>query len=406
MTPSFECSRVAILVNIRVDTRERFNHFCASLNSCSHISAEWHINVRGDLRDEVNAFFNSVLGERAHFYDFLDESVGWMANAQCMLQYISCPYILLWNEDHMNLAPAQVFTELLADMEKFKVDYLPYSWWQEGRLRSIVDLVPPSQVQKGQACDVVHFDKSLWRMVVAKGYPYYLVSLIGIFRREFLERLLVLDQRKWPYSYSEWIYRTMTVLNRLGVPFHQRKMFARINRLLQYRLRRFPAYVPFDIEKAPYREDVLPLTIAFPRRELFACIDDDLDLPGSQLIKRGLYPPSDMLPASVDTTSSFSEKSKIIHEDLDYRIFCHKLLVGDRVENCYQDDSVRTPYIRFFTYGILQGSVMLAYPQSGRVTMHQAGAWISVPANLLHYLTAETASIILEVTSSRFEKDL
>lgn len=405
MTHFNERPDLAVMGNIRVDSQERFEHLRASVNSCSTLPADWYVNVRGELREEVNVFLKTVLQERVHLFDLLDESAGWMATAQKMLRQIPATYILLWNEDHVNVAPVELFSELLADMQKTRADYLPYSWWQAGRSRSIVDLVPPSRVEKHQVCDVIALDKSLWHLAVAKGYPYYLVSLIGIFHRDFLESLLVLDQKKWPYVYTEWVYRLMTVLNRLGVPLHQRRTFAFINRMLGYHLRRFPAYVPFDLEKGPDRDDVLPFKIAMPRQELFCCIDDDLDLPGSQLIKRGLYPPLESLPRSIDTRKvSWEGQVECIHEDSEYRVRCYELKPGSKLANVHKEESVRTSHLSFFTYGVLQGSLSLMYNQGGSAKTCEAGVWISVPANIPHHITTKEASVIVEVSPGHFKK--
>ena len=406
MTHSIEYAGLAVVGNIRVDSQERFERLRASVNSCFEIPIDWYINVRGDLREEVMAFLSSLFGERIHIFELVDESPGWMATTQKMLVSVPASYIFLWNEDHANLAPIKIYGELLADMRESKADYLPYSWWQGGRLRSIMNFLPPSRIIEHKACDVVRLDKVLWRAALAKGYPYYLVSLIGIFRREFLERLLVLDQKKWPYSYTEWVYRLMTVLNRLGISFHQRRTFAWINRILKYRLRRFPAYVPFDIEKGPDREDVLPLTVAMPRQELFCCIDDDLDLPSSQLIKRGLYPPMESMPPNIDTRGiSLKDQVGCIHEDLDYRVRYHELEPGDELAGFFIEESVRTPRLSFFTYGVLRGSISLVYEQSGSTRKCEVGTWVSVPANVRHRFVTKEASTVLEVSSGRFKKD-
>lgn len=393
---------LAILGNIRVDTQERFAHLRASVLSCVDIEAVWHINARGSLREEVRAFFLATLGARVTLYDLTDESHGWLATAEQMLKTMPQPYILVWNEDHMNVAPGKIFSELVNDMVTTNADYLPYSWWQAGRLRSLVDRVASSQVQSGNVSDTVALDVSTWRTARTKGYPYYIISLTGIFRRELFQSLLVLDQKKWSYSTTEWVYRLMTVLNRLGIAFHQRRAFAHLNRLLGYRLRRFPAYYPFDLEKGPDREDILPLRVAMPRQELFGCIDDDLDLPGSQLIKRGLYPIMDGPPTGTDLLN-LGEEDALLHAEKDCRVRAHTLTAGGYITNAYYDDTVRTSKVKNIGYFVVKGRVQLEGIDQAFTGVYEAGQWLSLPANIRHKLTAESTSIILEVTPNHLE---
>ncbi len=391
---------LAILGNIRVDTQERFAHLRASVLSCADIEAVWHINARGSLREEVRVFFLATLGTRVTLYDLMDESRGWLATAEQMLKTMSQPYILVWNEDHLNVAPGNLFGELVNDMVTANADYLPYSWWQAGRLRSLVDLVSSSRVQSGNVSDTIALDVPTWRTACAKGYPYYIISLTGIFRRELFQSLLTLDQKKWSYAATEWVYRLMTVLNRFGIVFHQRKAFAALNRLLGYRLRRFPAYFPFDLEKGPDREDVLPLRITMPRQELFGCIDDDLDLPGSQLIKRGLYPIIEGLPSGTDI-SKLGREDTVLHTEEDYRVRSHTLEIGNHIINAYYEDGVRTGTIKHVGYFVVKGRIQLEGVDQAFAGTYATGQWISLPANIRHKLTAESTSIILEVTSNR-----
>ena len=83
------------------------------------------------------------------------------------------------------------------------------------------------------------------------GNDFYSVSAVGIFKRDFF--LSVLTSKR---------------------PF----------------LKRFSKNLPFDFEKKSF-DFVSPLIItAFPKKELFASIDDDHGTPGYSLIARGVYP--------------------------------------------------------------------------------------------------------------------
>jgi 6-phospho-3-hexuloisomerase len=48
------------------------------------------------------------------------------------------------------------------------------------------------------------------------------------------------------------------------------------------------------MEKGPERYDVLPAKVAYSKKELFACIDDNVNEVGYSLIERGLYKTNDL----------------------------------------------------------------------------------------------------------------
>lgn len=285
---------LTIFANMRINDMDGLQHLKDSFYSFNTISDNWLINVRGTLRVEAIDFLEKELIDKAVFFELLDDSRGWIENAIEMLTHAKYDYLLVWNEDHINIAPQKELLDIVKEMEERKADYLLYSWWLFGKARKEFDMLP---LEKGNHIDTLYLTKKRWREVLANGYPYYILSLCGIYRKDFLKQMLLKDRIKMSMFFTKNLYRGMTLLNHLGLHFSQRKYFHLINKLFFYKLRRFSKETPFDLEKDPDSTDMLPFTVALAKQELFACIDDDLDTQGYQLIKRGKYPLSFSLQA-------------------------------------------------------------------------------------------------------------
>jgi len=140
-----------------------------------------------------------------------------------------------------------------------------------------------------------------------------LLSLVGIYKKSFLISMMKRDRRKLPRSIIRYFFMIMEGLSRMNVHIDKDKWFWTLNKATGYRLRRFTKEAPFDLEKGPERTDMLPLTIALPREELFACIDDNLGTPGYSLIERNLYQkPRESVHAVQHITKILDELSTVL----------------------------------------------------------------------------------------------
>jgi hypothetical protein len=289
---------LTIFANMRVNSEERFEHLKDSFDSFSGASDDWLINIRGTKRTEVIAFLKERLGGRATFFELLDDSRGWATNALEMLPQARYPYILAWVEDHINVAGEDTLRRAVSEMDAQKVKCMPYSWhgvgWTQGKAE---EQRAHLRLKKGSVIETAEVSEDSWTKVTSyKNYPY-LISNVSIYDKDFYKKLLEADQRIWPFPLTTFLYRVLAVLRRLGLPLEQRKTFRVINRWLGFRLGRFSTETPFNLEKGPERVDLLPLRLAFPLQELFACIEDDMDSPDHSysLVSRGMYPKRDVL---------------------------------------------------------------------------------------------------------------
>lgn len=283
-------TELTILANMRINEPERLQHMKDSFMSFRDISDDWVINIRGKLRDEAITFLKENLGDKLNFFELIDDSKGWITNASDMLKSARYDYVLIWNEDHVNLAPQNLYGSMVADMANANVDYLGYSWWLFGKDRGFFDrLSDELDIQHCSTVDVVRMTRKKWNMLLRSGYPYFLMSLCGIYKKDLLRRMMMNDAKKMPMFFTKFLFKVMGFLNVVGIRFNTKKAFDKINTLFFNKLRKYPAYTPFELEKPPTRTDMLPLIIALPKQELFACIDDDLNIPGYSLVNRGLY---------------------------------------------------------------------------------------------------------------------
>lgn len=278
---------LTVFANIRINSPERLQHMKDSFDSFSSTSDDWLVNVRGELREEALSFLRERLGEKMREFSLLDDKRGWINNALEMLPFVKNEYLLIWNEDHINIAPQEELRKVVAEMGKVDADYLLYSWWQEGRAREAFGVLP---LKSGRYIDSILLTKERWQKVLDAEYKYALLSLVGIYRKDLFKDILLRDRYKLPLFFTHQVYRFFTLLQRLGLKFNQRQWFHSLNRLINFRLRSFTKEAPFDLEKMQDRFDMLPLKIALPKKELFACIDDNLREAGTSLIERGLYP--------------------------------------------------------------------------------------------------------------------
>lgn len=284
---------LTVIGNIRINSLSHLEHFKNSLKSFDGASDNWLINIRGTFRDEAIAFLKSELGNKLVLFKLLDESRGWMVNSLEMLKEAKYDYVLVWNEDHLNIASAKDLVDVVSDMKKVKADYLCYSWWLLGKSREAFDkLGNKIGFKKEKYISHLKLDQDKWKMIRDTGYPYFIISMCGIFRKEFLQSMWKKDQRRLPFFFKKMVFKFFGLFTKLKImsPYGHKELFEKINRFVfRNKIRKYPTYLPFEMEKGPERVDMLPLNFAFSNKEIFACIDDNVNMEGYSLIDRGLY---------------------------------------------------------------------------------------------------------------------
>lgn len=384
---------LTIFANIRINEEEGLQHLKDSFYSFNTTSDNWLINVRGTLRAEAIDFLAKELTDKAIFFELIDDSRGWIENAIEMLTHAKNDYLLVWNEDHINIAPQEELLSVVKEMKERGADYLLYSWWLFGAARKEFDML---SLEKGKHIDTIYLTKKRWGDIRANGYPYYLLSLCGIYRKDFFKQMLLKDQVKMPMLFTKNLYRGMTLLNHFGIHFSQRKYFHFFNKIFFHKLRRFPKETPFDLEKAPDRTDMLPFTVALAKQELFACIDDDLDTPGYQLIKRGKYP----LSFSLQAGKIDSRDCEILESNEKYKVSKIFLSKNEEYWSSYYEDTMRIQHLSKETIIVISGKV--AIETIGESSIFSANETISVYPNI-GYIVASIEDSSFIIVSPNFK---
>lgn len=385
---------LTIFANLRINDQQRLQRFKDSFLSFKDIASDdWLINIRGTYRDEALAFLKDHLGRRGTFFELLDDERGWITNALDMLPHAKYDYVLLWVEDHLNLVPLNLYRKMIEEMSKGNADYMMYSWWVFGEARHGFDEL---DLEKGETIDTVYLTPKKWKKILQSGYKNYLISAVGIFKKSFLRKLMLKDRWMLPMFWAKNVYRILVGLSYIGFTFDRKKVFHSLNKMFfRNKLPRFPKETPFNLEKGPWRTDILPIKIALPKQELFACIDDDLGTPGYQLIKRGLYPTSANLSvfdtASLRRDGEISEK--IIEQNPDYTATAVYLPKGQNYGKVYYQNLNRIPHLLRKTLTVLKGELEIA--SADQTLVLRPGQVISIFPNLKHAIIARKDSIFV-----------
>jgi len=362
-----------------INSPVRLQHLKDSFNSFENISDNWLINIRGKYRDEALDFLADRLKEKMIRFDLLDEKRGWYTNSLEILKSAKYDYVLLWLEDHINIVSQGVYSELVAEMKNNNVDYLMYSWWMNGESRKPFEL---DSLKAGTYIDTVELDKNNWQKRLNDGYQGHLISLLGIFNKNFLMKILELENG---YKFPRWvttnIFRVMIILSRLGVKFNHGKLFDSINTVLGGKLIKNLKDRPFEFEKSAYRLDVLPINMGLTKMELFVCIDDDLTLDGSQLIKRGLYPIVDSISVDSGLKKEYDwGMEEILSDNHFYIITRYKLRENQVFSEIYYQDIQRIDVVPRMT--IINNSGKLKVTIGNNINELLSGQTMTVYSNI------------------------
>jgi len=277
----------ALLINLRIDSEEKFDFFKVTLSDVAGLFEESHIKIRGTRASECVQFAQNLLGSAMRSYQDLQEK-DWVAATLEMLDHIRCRSLLVYFEDHRLVATRERLAETLASFDRQNLDYLCYSFFKASNL-DVRNLLPLAPVHRELFSE---FEATRQNVdILGRISPnYYTFSLVSVASVEYF-RALVRSENVPRKIYSR-IFNG--ILARM-VPLRRRSAVQRINRVLG----RFGAKVclyepssPFNLERAWY--EPLPEHRAWKygvaAQELFANYDDDNGAYGESLIKRGLYP--------------------------------------------------------------------------------------------------------------------
>ena len=237
---------LTVFANIRVDNEERFIRMKDSFDSFSDIEAEWIVNIRGNYGTRCKEYIENKISNRCKVTT-LESGNGWMSDSKKLAQKINTKYVMVWVEDHICMCISEHINDLVQEIDTFNVEYMNHTWYFNGLIHEYY-----ADIEKTKYDNISCFTltKSIQKNLKFGLRRPYIISMPSFFSRDLFTEIV---SSKHPY------------------------------------LRRWPKETPFDFEKGPKDYKWLPIKMAIPHKEIFACIDDDNGVEGYSLQSRGLY---------------------------------------------------------------------------------------------------------------------
>ena len=281
---------IGVILNVRINDLYRLDRLLMLLNKLLEFpNYEFSIRIRGILNhqavEQVNSLF--ILKNYTNFKIYTgDRFRQWKFNTLEQINECESEHFLLLQEDHFLISPVDSLNLFMSECIAEDVDIgLITAWFTYKEFREKANLLPESK--KGTSGIFCVLSGIPWvDLNVQK--PRYLVPLVAFFERDFLVKILHTPRPLW---------------------------------------RNYPANSPFDFEQSPWAKWLLPIKIGFSNQELFACIDDDIDVPGTSLQSRNLYPLDNLRKGEHHTSAPFG-----IQKNLDlFRKHLPLYLVNDSI---------------------------------------------------------------------------
>jgi len=248
-------SLLTVFANFRIDSQERLLRLMKSFESFQSAGInKWVINIRGEYKTLAGDFLTQKLSDNLDLF-YMESSDGWFEDSKKMLPHIQSNYVLVWVEDHICMCDPDHLLVLVEEMNIHNAEYMDYTWFGDGRYLdefadiSKIDAENSYIVDYNAENHAIRNNHAITKLNQPNGMG--IISLASIVSRDLFVKLITIRDPFW---------------------------------------RRNSKYSPHDYEKNSKHASWLPLKMALPKTELFACIDDDNRHPGSSLIKRGLYP--------------------------------------------------------------------------------------------------------------------
>jgi hypothetical protein len=242
---------ITFIWNVRLNTETRVNRLIDIVTQVSLLEYE-HISLRlrGNFRYLASEKISKLVPQEKLMLFIGENYKDWNMNTLEQVLLSDTPYYCVMQEDYLFLStPDQTnyFLELCIENE---VDYAMlfdqnFINTKINNSQTKLNNQPESQYLKTYDYNLYNWDTE------AKNYHGSMISWPSFFGKLFLIKILNSPR---PY------------------------------------LKRYPPYSPFNFEKNVEQTWILPLWSAHPVFELLGCIDDDIRVPNSSLINRGVYP--------------------------------------------------------------------------------------------------------------------
>ena len=279
----------ALFANILLNSELKLNEFKLSFSGMVGIFSEYHINVRGDFRDDALAFVCELNLPDLFVYQDLSGS-DWIFDSLIMAQNIKSNSVYFFLEDHYTAVDkAKIdLVNIFSEFEDLDCDCMTYSWYRAKAYdaRNFTPIVTHST----KLLSVFEINKENISYIKTEiGFNKSMISMAAMFSRQYFLKILNYENvqhKLYLKLFSDAIWRIF------GFP---RYLF--LLKLLNAFLFQFSCKINFYSKNTPFNFEKLfgefvPARdfghrIAVSKVELMANFDDDNGCYGESLIKRG-----------------------------------------------------------------------------------------------------------------------
>jgi hypothetical protein len=260
--------KICIIFNLRINSTYRLDRLLKLLRKLAPNSdAYFSIRIRGVYsnlaHEKIIQLFSTISNQNFKVYRG-DDFKQWKMNTFMQVNESNCQNILLLQEDHYLISSPDALNSFIKECidEITDIGFVT-AWFTYKEFRDRTYML--DEFKSGSSGVYTVLSRIPWNFLSIEK-PRYLVPLVAFFNRDFLVKILLSPRPFW---------------------------------------RKYPANSPFDFEQSPWAKWLLPIKIGFSNQELFACIDDDIDVPGTSLQSRNLYPSDNLRKGEHHTSAPF-----------------------------------------------------------------------------------------------------
>jgi hypothetical protein len=277
----------ALVINIRIDAKEKLRLFEVTLADIACAFDECHIKIRGRYAGDCLIFARTLFGPSMVEYQHSTE-LDWVMATSEMVGRVSSRSLMLYFEDHKLVAPLQTLQLTLQRFDELELDYLCYSFFRASKLDGVNLL--PLDVRHHDVVSTFELSQRNAELLGRISPGYYRFSLLSVVSKQYMTAILNEEN-----SFRKLYSRAFNGILARVIPLRRRRVLQRIN----VALTPFDSVVclydpasPFNLERMWYERipEGCDWKYGVLTEELFANYDDDNGAYGESLIKRGKYP--------------------------------------------------------------------------------------------------------------------
>ena len=243
---------ITFIWNVRLNTETRVNRLIDIVTQVSLLKYDRiSLRLRGSLRYLASEKIAQLIPQEK-FTEFIGDSYrDWNMNTLEQVLLADTPYYCVMQEDYFFLSEPNQTNYYLDLCIKNDVDFSMLFNLKFINTKIEYSQMNTDNVLESQFLKIYDYDENNWDSQARLSHHNSLIGWPSFFKKNIL--IKILNSPK-PY------------------------------------LKRYPPYSPYNFEKKANQTWILPIRMAHPVFEVIGCIDDDIIIPNSSLINRGLYP--------------------------------------------------------------------------------------------------------------------